>query len=535
VSERGPIVLGIDVSTTAAKAVAFDGTGLPLAEGRATFALSNPAPDGWEQRAEDWLSATVTAIGQVTQKLGRAAADVRALSIANQRETFVVTDSAGHSLAPAIVWMDARCRPEVDAVVRESGDGARAIHQKSGKPACVTPSLYKLRAFFDRMRPDLASTPGARVLDVHAFLLLHLTGQLVTSTASADPLGLLELARADWDPSLLDLARVRPGMLPRLVLPGTLVGTLLPSVSQKLGLPAGTLVAAGAGDGQAAALGAGVLDEGDAYLNLGTAVVSGVPSQACRIDRAFRTMCSATGTGYLLETDLKGGTFTLDWLADRLLGSGEMTGGLDRMVKLADLEVRASKLPPLADGLVALPYWNGVMSPYWDDDATGALIGLRGDHGPEHLYRAICEGIALEQRLVLERVEQASSPVQRVVVVGGGARRPFFAKLCATVLGRPLTHARAHETTALGAAMLAAPAAGIAPDVESAGRVMSGYADVVEPGPERELYDRAYREVYAHLYPAIAGAMGNLARLRADAALLAPAGALPRRSVRPSS
>ncbi len=202
------------------------------------------------------------------------------------------------------------------------------------------------------------------------------------------------------------------------------------------------------------------------------------------------------------------------------------------MVKLADLEVRAAGLPPLADGLLALPYWNGAMSPYWDDDATGALVGLRGDHGPEHLYRAICEGIALEERLVLERVEQASCPIQRIVVVGGGARRPFFAKLCATVLGRPLTHARAHETTALGAAMLAAPSAGIAPDVESAGRAMSGYEQVVEPGPERELYDRAYREVYAGLYPALAGAMGALARLRVAAAAHVPAA---RRSLRPGA
>ncbi len=531
-TDRGPLVIGVDVSTTAAKAVAFDGRGLPIAEGRATFALSNPGPDAWEQRAEDWLTATVAALRQLSQLLGASAADVRALAIANQRETFVLTDSAGRSLAPATVWMDARCRPEVDAVIRESGDGARAIHEKSGKPACVTPSLYKLRAFFERLHPELANVEGARVLDVHAFLLFHLTGQLVTSTASADPLGLLDLARADWDGALLDLARVRPDMLPRLVLPGTLVGTLRPNFSRQVGLPPGTLVVAGAGDGQAAALGAGVLDEGDAYLNLGTAVVSGVPSQSCRIDRAFRTMCSATGSGFLLETDLKGGTFTLDWLADRLLGSGELTGGLDRMVKLADLEVRAAGLPPLADGLLALPYWNGAMSPYWDDDATGALVGLRGDHGPEHLYRAICEGIALEERLVLERVEQASCPIQRIVVVGGGARRPFFAKLCATVLGRPLTHARAHETTALGAAMLAAPSAGIAPDVESAGRAMSGYEQVVEPGPERELYDRAYREVYAGLYPALAGAMGALARLRVAAAAHVPAA---RRSLRPGA
>ncbi|HTJ80626.1 MAG TPA: FGGY family carbohydrate kinase [Polyangiaceae bacterium] len=519
-TSRGPLVVGVDVSTTAAKAVAFDAGGLALAEGRATFALSNPTPDAWEQRAGDWLSATHSAITELVSKLApEARGSIGAVAIANQRETFVVTDEAGTPLAPAIVWMDARSRPEVAEVLRISGDEGRAIHQKSGKPACVTPSLYKLRAFFQRLHPELRAARGLKVLDVHGFVAMHLTGAFVTSTASADPLGIVDLARGTWDDELAALACIPKGALPELALPGTTLGAIRPEICKQLGLPEGTPLVAGAGDGQAAGLGAGVLDEGEAYLNIGTAVVSGVPSKTYRVDRAFRTLYAATPGDYLLETDLKGGTFTLDWLADRLLGSGKgdgkLEGGLDRMVKLADLEARAAKLPPMSDGLVALPYWAGVMSPHWDDDATGALIGLRGDHGPEHVFRALSEAIAFEQRLVTERVEAASSPIHKIVTVGGGGRRPFFTKLCATILGRPLTLCRAHETTALGAAMLAAPVAGLASSIREAGRAMSGDAETIEPGPERDLYDRAYRDVYVELYPALRRVTTALAAYRA--------------------
>lgn len=516
-SGRGPLVIGVDVSTTAAKAVAFDKSGLAIAEGRATFALSNPSPDAWEQRANDWLSATQTAIGQLVGKLtstDRAA--IGAVAIAHQRETFVVTDPSGKPLAPAIVWMDARSRSEVEAVVRASGDGGQSIHDRTGKPACVTPSLYKIKAFFERLHPELAGT-DVRVLDVHGFLALHLTGELATSMASADPLGLVDLRRGAWDEELAKLAHVAPSALARLVPPGATIGPIKPDTCRQLGLPVGTPLVAGAGDGQAAGLGCGVLREGEAYLNIGTAIVCGVPSSTYRVDRAFRTLSAATPGGFLLETDLKGGTFTLDWLADRLLGSGEMTGGLDRMVKLADLEARAAKLPPMSDGLVALPYWAGVMSPYWDDDATGALIGLRGDHGPEHVFRALSEAMAFEQRLALEGVEKASVPVTKIVTVGGGARRPFFAKLCATILGRDLTMSRIHETTALGAAIIAAPVAGLAPDIESASRAMSGDGEVFEPGPDKELYDRAYREIYVDLYPTLRRATTALAKWRTAA------------------
>jgi xylulokinase len=507
-----PLVVGLDASTSGVKAVVVDPRGRVVAEGRAALGLDNPGPDAWEQDARAWLDGALVALeGALGALDARARAEVRAIAIAHQRETFVVTNERGEPRAPAVVWMDARCRPEVGEVVREVSP--EELLRRTGKVPCTTPSLYKIRALLGRIRPELRDGPRS-ISDVGAFLGRHLAGAHATSRASADPLGLVELSTGDYAADLCELAHVRPTELARLVAPGAPIGPLLPAIVDRLGLGRGTLLVAGAGDGQAAGLGAGVVAEGDAYLNVGTALVSGAASSTPRTSRAFRTLYSAIPGDFVLETDLKGGTFTLDWLADRLLGGGYFEGGSARAATLAALEAQAEAIAPGSDGLLALPYWAGVMNPHWDDDASGALVGLRGDHGPAHVYRAILEGLAFEQRWHFEGVEAAFRSLGRIVGVGGGMRRPLFARIVADALDRPLERSLADETTALGAAMLAAAGAGVHSSVGAAARAMAAPTKPLLPGPAARHCDRVYRAAYRPLYSALAPTLGALAALR---------------------
>lgn len=501
--KRSPLVIGVDVSTTAAKAIVVDGAGTTLAEGRAVFPLHNPAPGAWEQDANDWKAAAIEAIREATSRLEpEQRENIRSLSIANQRETFVVTDPDGHPLAPAIVWMDARSKPEVVAACEELAP--ESIHAISGKVPCTTPSLYKIRMLLTRLAPELREREK-RVVDVHAFIVHALTGAWITSTAAADPLGIVDMQRADWSDDLCTLARVRREELPYLLPPGTPIGTVQDDLAEYLGLDHGVLVVAGAGDGQAAGLGAGTSDPGAAYLNIGTALVAGLTGKTYRIARAYRTLFGAMPGTFLYESDLKGGTLTLDWLADRLLGEGRFERTDARMATLASLEARARDIEPGSGGLLALPYWSGVMNPHWDDDARGALIGLSPDHGPEHLYRAICEGLAFEHRLIFEAMEREAGKIGSVVAVGGGSRSPFLLQLFSDILERPLRLAASDETTALGAAMLAAPSAGLAASVQEAAKRMTSTKEGTVPGPTaaryRQIYERSYRGLYSALAP----------------------------------
>ena len=502
------IVLGVDCSTTSARCIAWDvHTGAALAEGRASFPLQSPSPDAYEQDAEAWWSATLSAIkGAVS---GVEAGRVAGLCATHQRETFVVTDAEGRPRRPAIVWMDERSGPQV-ARVQASGRG-EAIHEATGKQVCLTPSVYKI--MWLRQREPEVFEGDCRVVDVHAFLVRRLTGRWCTSTASADPMGLVDMRSGCWSPEMLGLAALDESHMPALVQPGAHIGGLRAEVARAVGLRQGLPVFAGAGDGQCAGLGAGISRPGLAYLNLGTAVVSGVWSPTYETSAAFRTLYGASPGSFFLETDLKGGTFTLNWLLDKWLKPAPEA----RQAALEGLEVEAAALPVGAQGLMLVPYWCGVMNPYWDDGAAGAVIGFRGCHGPAHLYRALLEGIAFEQRLHTEGVEEATGTrIEAFVTMGGGARSDVWCQIVADVTGRRVVRAGTPEATALGAGVLAAVGAGLHGDTDAAVAAMTGVGEAFEPGENEVAYDRLFREVYSGLFPAVRGAMAGLKRLTGD-------------------
>ncbi len=496
-SNKCDLVVGIDCSTTSCKAIAWNADGRMVAQGRAVIALDNPTPDAWQQDARSWWRALAAACQQLTEKID--ASRLATVCITSQRETFVLTDADGEPLHPALVWMDHRCGAQVARAVAELG--ADALHQLSGKPACTTPSLYKLMYLLDR-QPALRR-PQTRVLDVHGYVVWRLTGARATSLATADPMGMIDMRVGAWSSQLVGLTGFKISQLPRLVAPGRDIGTVRSLAARETGLPEGLVVIAGAGDGQCAGLGAGITGPRRAYLNLGTAIVSGVLSPTYRCDRAFRTLYGAAPNTFFMETDLHGGTFIVNWLVERF-------GKVD----LEQLAAEALHIAPGADGLVVVPYWAGVMNPLWDDEASGVVLGWRGHHRPAHLYRAILEGIALEQRSHTEGVEAATEPIDDLVVMGGGSTSDLWCQILADTLNRPMLRAGSSEATALGAGMLAAVGAGWFENTEAASVAMTTTGAAFVPAASQTFYDRLYREVYDGLYGDLQERMQRLWRLR---------------------
>lgn len=516
VRDRRGLVVGLDASTTACKAIAVDADGAVVASGRCGYPLAHPAADGWEQDAETWWGAAVTALRAMTTELGARAAEVRAVAIACQRETVVATDAAGTPLAPALVWMDARAGREVDEVRALLGEDE--ILRRTGKVPCTTPSLYKLRWLLGRARTELRGE-ATRVVDVHGFLAWRMTGLFSTSVASADPMGMIDLASGQWDDALLAAAYLARSQVQEVLAPGARMGPLRDEVAHACGLPRGTPLIAGAGDGQAAGLGAGAAEEGALYLNVGTAIVAGRAVTEPTTGRAFRALAGPAAGTWFLETDLLGGTFSLDWLAS-LLGAGD--DGEVRTAQLAALEREAAGLPAGAGGLVFLPYLAGVMNPHWDAQASGALLGLRGDHRPHHIYRAIVEGLAFEARSQIVGLERAAGPSRVTIAVGGSMQRPLVAQIFADVLDRPLARTEAAETTALGAACLAAVGAGWFADPLEAARALGRPGRGIAPGADASIYASLRRDVVEGLYDALAPRLRALAALRSDRRAPAP-------------
>jgi xylulokinase len=488
------LVIGLDSSTTATKAIAWDRHGRAAAEGRAAVALANPQPGWFEQDPLDWWAAAGSALQELLRRV--PASSIAAIAISNQRETFAQFDASGRPLRPGTVWLDERARQETTELADELG-GAE-IHRICGKPVDIIPCLYR-GAWFRKHMPEIW-TDMARTAEVHGYLAYRLTDRWVSSTGSADPMGLLDMAAMDWSDRLIGAIGLDRSRLPVLHRPGSRLGEISADAARATGLAAGTPVIAGGGDGQCAGTGTNVFVPGRAYINLGTAMVSGSFGRSYAYDNAFRTMTAIAEDGYIFESCVKSGTFLVNWLVERLFNTDPKANPQI----FRELEAEAAASPIGANGIVVVPYWSQSMTPYWDWNARGLIAGLTSSHKRGDVYRAILEGLSLEQAMVTDRIAEVTAPIDHFVAIGGGASSDLWCQILADCTGRAVKRLSTVEASSLGAAIAAAKGAGWYGSIPEAAAAMSG-TPVTNFTPDRARHAR-YRElsaIYRDLWPAV--------------------------------
>jgi xylulokinase len=483
------LVIGIDSSTSGTKATAWNKAGVLVAEARESIPMTNPAPARFEQDPADWWGSTVAATRAVMAQINPAR--VAAVSISNQRETFGVFHEDGTPVRPAIVWLDERGMDETDALAQRVG--SEKIRSICGKPVDVIVPINRM-IWLQKHEPERFKKID-RYSDVHGFLTKQMTGKWVTSTASADPSGMLDLRSLEWSAELLQAANLPASILPALARPGEVIGTITDKAAEATGLLAGTLLIAGGGDGQCAATGAGAIEPGVAYMNLGTAVVAGVYSPTYGHDQAFRTESVVGDGGYIFETVLKSGAFLIDWFQKELAGGAS----------LPDLEAEAMTSPIGSGGIALLPFWQGSMTPHWDAKARGIIAGISGSSKRGDIYRALLEGLALDQAFALEKAVAASGArIDRIVAIGGGAASSLLLQIIADATNTPVYRAEVAEASALGAAACAATGAGWFTNVNAAARAMTpDDLSETKPVPANVARYAELRAIYDDLWPAL--------------------------------
>ncbi|MGI9254475.1 MAG: xylulokinase, partial [Thermomicrobiales bacterium] len=279
-SVTADLVLGIDCSTTASKAVAWDARGEIIAEGRAPLELLAPRPGWGEQRATDWWEATVAAIRQVTGQV--APERIAALAITHQRETFVPVTEDGRPLRHGILWLDERSRVQLGELERQFGGDY--LHRLTGRPLSMTQSLPKM-LWVAQHEPETI-LEADRIVEVHAYLVHALSGEWRSSLPSADPTGMVDMANGVWAGELIEGIGLRTEQFVPFDRPGSVIAVVSRAAAEATGLRSGTAIVAGAGDGQSASLGAGVTGPGRAFVNIGTAIAGGVVSSKYQTDLA---------------------------------------------------------------------------------------------------------------------------------------------------------------------------------------------------------------------------------------------------------
>ncbi|WP_277050379.1 xylulokinase [Ruania albidiflava] len=499
-----PLVIAVDSSTTSTKAIIVDAAGRVLAQHRCELAMHTPQVHCYEQDPRDWWHSTDRAIAGAVAALSSAdRARVSHLCATVQRQSFALVTDAGEPLRPGILWLDGRAEEQVRRL------GTEEIHALSGFQPDVTPSLYKLAWLADHEPETLHRAD--KVVGVHGYLVHELTGRWTDSVATADSLGLMDMAANTYSDHLVALAGLQASQLAELVPAGSVIDTVRPEITQAWGLPGPVELVAACGDGQAAALGVGAIEIDEAYLNLGTALVAGVHSPQYRYADAFRTDAAGIPGQYVLEIVQNSGAYLAGWFRTEL-GDPRLAGRPD-----PQLEEAAAQVTPGCGGLVTLPYWNAVQSPHWDPTALGAVVGLAGAYGRPEMYRSVLEGLSIEMSANLASLQAATGvPLRSIRVVGGGQRSVLWRQIMTDAVGLPLTDSPQEEVSAMGAAVLAMAAAGAHPSIAAAARAMADLGTSSEPDPTtHELY-RELGEIQAGLYPALRETFARQRRFAAD-------------------
>ncbi|MDR2122462.1 MAG: FGGY-family carbohydrate kinase [Flavobacteriaceae bacterium] len=487
----GPLVIAIDSSTTSTKAIIVDVTGCVLETAKRNIQLHTPAMDFYEHNPIRWWETTKECVEEVLAKLSSKDRErVAAIGITHQRESFAPFDKNGKPLRNGILWLDGRATKQIRAY------GSSHIHDLSGKPPGVTPGIYKM-AWVKENEPEIFEK-AYKIVDVLSYITWNLTGRWASSAAAADSLGLLNIREFDYSDELLDIAGVKREQMAELVPPAEVIEMLKPELAAEWNLPGPIPIIAGLGDGQAAGIGAAAVSPEVAFLNLGTAVNAGVESPVYKCDSVFRTHVSGIKGNYVFEVLQSSGSYLAGWFRQSL-GDPKLLGEPD-----PELDKEASKIPPGCEGLVTLPYWNAVQSPYWDSVARGAVVGWRGTHSRAHMYRSILESIGFEMKLNLESIQKGTGvQLTSIRAMGGGTRSALWKQIMADTIGIPITVCLEDEISALGASVLAMAGIGAhgSKDVANSAKQMARFGDTVEPNLKQTERYNEIAQIQRQLYP----------------------------------
>ncbi len=436
--------LGIDIGTSAVKAVLVDEDESILADAVIPITTSYPEAGRVEQDPDQWWAATMVAIDDIQRADREGFLAMRGIGLSGQMHTTVFLDDADAIIRPALAWSDARAASACSLLERQVPD----IESIAGSTAMAHYSAPRLLWLRENEPKNFARI--ARVLTAKDYVRFQLTGEYVTDASDAAGTLLFDERSREWSPALVSASGIAAGMLPAVMSAGAWSGMVRPELLAEWGIGHQVVVAAGAGDVAAAGIGIGAVRPGDAFISLDSVARLSVTRDAYNppAKPTLNAFAHALPRRWFETTTPVNGTLCLDWLSGFL---GERDIG--RMIS----RVQETFAGP-AD-LLFLPYLAGEQPPSSDVTARGAFAGLEAEHGHREMTQAVLEGVAL----AIKEAEEAfgdAFPSGPLPIVGEGSRSALFLLIVASVLDRPLLRvSNADIAAAFGAARLGRMAA----------------------------------------------------------------------------
>lgn len=503
-------LIGIDVGTSATKTVLFDERGEVIAQASREYPMEQPE-NGWaQQRPEDWRDAVLATLKEVSKAV-EDKEDIKGIGLSGQMHGLVMLDEEGKVIRPSIIWCDQRTKEEV-------GDMLEAMPRERWIQITANPPLTGWTAAkicWVRKHEPENYRRCRHILLPKDYIRYVLTGEFATEVSDASGMQLLDVPNRCWSDEVLAALDIDKSLLGKVYESCEATGTLLPEIAKEVGLSGQVIVAGGAGDNAAAAVGTGIVRDQKAFTTIGTSGVVFAHSSKVTIDpkgRVHTCCCAVPGAWHIMGVTQAAG-LSLKWFKDQFCQEDIRQAEAAGKDVYDQINADAASVPPGSEKLIYLPYLMGERTPHLDPDCRGVFFGLSGIHTKKHMLRAVMEGVAYSLCDCNQILKEMGIEVTEMMACGGGGQSPLWRQILADLYQCSVKTVKQSEGPALGAAILAGVACKIYPSVEEAcDRIIREESQTSPEPSEAELY-AAYHQVYQGLYRSLKEDYQKLAKL----------------------
>ena len=451
------LLLGIDISTTGAKALLITLNGRVISSATTPLELSTPHPLWSEQEPDEWWHGIKLSIRKALTEANIKGDEISAIGMTGQMHGLVLLDGEGKVLRPSILWNDQRTGAQCEEM--RTLIGKERLIEISGNDALTGFTAPKI-LWVKENEPEIYKKVK-HILLPKDYIRYKLTGEYAVDRAGGSGTILFNLAERTWSKELVESLEIPEEWLPPTFEGPDITGYISKAASEETNLDEGTPVVGGGGDQAAQAVGVGAVQPGIIALTLGTSGVVFATTESPLIEPEGRlhAFCHAVPERWHFMGVMLSAAGSLQWYRDTLAPDTSFN----------DLVAEANRISPGSEGLLFLPYLTGERTPHPDPEARGAWIGLTVRHTRAHLTRAVLEGVAFGIKDSFNLIQSAGlGEITQVRISGGGAKSQLWQQIMADVLGSELVTVNTTEGAAFGAALLAGVGVGAYNSVQEA-------------------------------------------------------------------
>ncbi len=494
-------LIGIDIGTSATKTILMDEQGKVLAQASMAYPMEQPQ-NGWaEQNPEDWVRASVETIKKVIADAGIDGNAVKGIGLSGQMHGLVMLDENGRLIRSSIIWCDQRSHEQLEEM-RRCLPYEKWLEITANPPiaAWTAAKLLWVRRHekenYDRCRHILLPKDYVRYC---------LTGEFATEVSDASGMQLLDVEHRCWSKEVLEALEIDEGLLANVYESQEITGYLKPEIARECGLSVKCAVVGGSADNAGAALGSGVVMDGDAFTTIGTSAVvyTAMDHYTPIPEGGLHLCCSSVPGAWFTMGGPQAAGLSVEWFKEKFCHALKEEAAESGKKVFELINEKVGRIEPGSERLIYLPFLMGERTPHMNPKCRGAFVGLNTVHGDAHMLRAIMEGITYSLADCNDILKNLGVEVKEMRVCGGGSRNPVWRQIMADLYGCDVLTLCQEEGPAYGVALLAGVGTGIFDDIRTAAKNMAGISGVTHPvQAEREVYQKyhkIYNQIYEHL------------------------------------